>query len=119
MDTARIEIEEYEPVPDKPGYCRVARRKTIKDVHRLLKAELASQIDEYFDVFPTLNPEEPFPKGRIACFAVTGANEGHYIHVEVIHRDTREATLLFLGKTFAGWDHAWKMTETCARLLGA
>lgn len=59
-----------------------------------------------------------FPEHRwIACFAVTGDSEGHYIHVEVVKDDSRE--LIFLGKTFQGMEHAYRIALVCARILGA
>lgn len=53
----------------------------------------------------------------LACFAVTGANEGHYVHVELLRDDKR--LLLFLGKTFRGMESACQAASLLATLLGA
>lgn len=66
---------------------------------------------------------------RIACYAVVGGSEGHYVHVDLhLHRDVserrgdprEEGTLnLVLIKTFKGAEHAWLLARRCAELLGA
>lgn len=57
----------------------------------------------------------------IACFAVTGGSEGHYVHVDAYREiDGRFAvTQLFIGKTFRGMAHAQRIANLCAELLGA
>ena len=61
---------------------------------------------------------EAFPRWRwLACYAVTGDSEGWYVHVDVISGDSRK--LLFLCKTFADMDAAYKIAKRCAELLGA
>lgn len=78
-------------------------------------------IDEYFSLahdYPREAADQPIgPFERIICYAVTGGNEGHYIHVDVI-RENGASDCLALGKTFRGWDHAWAMAKRCAELLG-
>jgi hypothetical protein len=54
---------------------------------------------------------------HLACFAVTGGSEGHYIHVELLAGEERIP--LFVGKTFEGMPHAWKVAMACAEALGA
>lgn len=68
----------------------------------------------------------PFPEfRRLACYAVTGASEGHYVHVDalVVRRDLGPPLLqvvpVFLGKTFQGMDFACRVAAACARHLGA
>jgi hypothetical protein len=122
-EITEIEIQEWEPDSDRAGYLRRTRRKTIGEVEKLLVSELTrmDMIDESMGVFPTVDRSQPFPEGRIACFAVTG----HYVHIEVLQKSSvpraehSEARLIFLGKTFQGWEHAWKLAEACARLLRA
>ena len=54
----------------------------------------------------------------IACFCVAGGNEGHYVHLELIHRnDSRQ--LVFLCKTFYGRAHGELLAIRAAALLGA
>jgi len=53
----------------------------------------------------------------IACYAVTGTSEGHYVHVEVLAEGGRHA--LFLGKTFQGQQSACCAASLLAMLLGA
>ncbi len=62
----------------------------------------------------------------VACFAVTGGSEGHYIHVDAYpSRYTfggvaeEKPIHLALGKTFKGWEHAWHIARICAEQLGA
>lgn len=56
----------------------------------------------------------------IAVFAVTGSNEGHYVHVELIWDEerTRHVESLFLTKTFAGHASALELAKIIARILG-
>lgn len=58
------------------------------------------------------------PARQIACYAVTGANEGHYVHVD-LHTVDNETVPLMLVKTFMGMDHAWKIAIKLADLLDA
>ena len=53
----------------------------------------------------------------VACYAVTGTSEGHYVHVDGIAEDGRHA--LFLGKTFEGMQSACCAASVLAMLLGA
>ena len=53
----------------------------------------------------------------ISVFAVTGGSEGHYVHVEIIHRNGARQ-LVFLFKTFGGRAHAQLVTARTAALLG-
>ncbi|MGD9388450.1 MAG: hypothetical protein PVI87_09535 [Gammaproteobacteria bacterium] len=55
---------------------------------------------------------------RVIVYATTGANEGHYVYVELVgERDER--TVLWSAKTFQGADHAWAIARRAADLLGA
>jgi len=55
---------------------------------------------------------------RVACYAVTGGNEGHYVHVD-IHTPDNEQVPFILVKTFMGMDHARAISNKLADLLGA
>jgi hypothetical protein len=108
-----IETEVWEPNPDKPGYLRFVRMKTISEVYDELKARLKADDllpDEYFqissgfrygDEYGGKTPNKiPLPKNywQIICFAVRGTSEGYYIHVGLILKDGQYQDL-FLGKT--------------------
>jgi hypothetical protein len=115
--------------------------KSFHYVHRLLgrilrKRGLYDSLD-YFS--PNSNYSDSIPhdtlwgdlwcfRGKcyrwIACFAVTGASEGHYIHVDLIGtqgpHDAADARLnLFLGKTLDGMERACEIATLLAHLLGA
>lgn len=87
--------------------------------------ETEAFIDEYFSLhrYPRETENHPIGPFRfIACYAVTGGSEGHYVHIEFIRDGDRDnhhkIDVLAIGKTFRGWDHAWAMAKECARLLG-
>lgn len=68
----------------------------------------------------------PFPGDWrwLACYAVTGANEGHYVHVSAVYSTESpdgafREEMVFRGKTFLGLAHAQKIAARCAELLGA
>jgi len=104
-------------------------KRTVGEVHKQLVERLGDMIDEYFhvanryDKSPGFNitAESDWPEQGakwIACYAVTGSNEGHYIHVDCVYNDqTRD--MIFLGKTFQGMDHAQRIACICAEELGA
>ncbi len=105
-------------------------------------------IDEGLSIFPSLTKynhaepwgvaddspcqktfEELLPGFRcVACFAVTGGSEGHYIHVELLGWDEEQSrrtgqsvgtrVLVFIGKTFQGLAHAQALASRLAVLLG-
>ena len=104
----------------------VTQTDTVADVCGKLRAVFDEEhlIDEYFSVSGP--PDQPFWKllegyRWIACYAVTGGSEGHYIHVDLIHgygHDwTGKALHLITGKTFLGLAHAQKIANRCAELL--
>jgi hypothetical protein len=90
-ETARpIEIYLYEPDQENPGFARYAGNRPVGDVFKELKQRLEAEgllPEEYFCLeYPEpLKPNAgvPFPEfRRLACYAVTGANEGYYVHVD-------------------------------------
>lgn len=140
MNQGYIEIERWVPNPERPGYLKYAGNRTKREVFTELKDRLEQDglsPDEYFLISGDLsivdNGKEPFPEGYrwIACYPVTGRSEGHYIHVDVMvsherHRDPfslpetyEERNLVFLGKTFKGFDFAARVAAACAKHLGA
>jgi hypothetical protein len=115
----------WEQHPDKPeGYLRRARIKTVAEVFAEIVAvtgELGPGHDEYFSVTSGPRGDMPWPDGRIACYAVTGGSEGHYVHVDVIRMgiaedDTGQPGTVLLAKTFAA---AHCFAGQLARILGA
>jgi hypothetical protein len=99
---------------------------TVADVCRQLRAVLDEDdlIDEYFSL--SIETDQTFVSlvqdyRWIACYAVTGGSEGHYIHVDLIDGYDGDyngkAQHLITGKTFLGLDHALKIANRCAELL--
>ncbi|SFR12472.1 hypothetical protein [Desulfoscipio geothermicus] len=124
-----IEIEKWEPHPEKPGYLKYTGNRTIGEIFTDLRKRLKEEgllPDEYFDVFLGVDKNASFPVyAWIACYPVTGSNEGHYIHINAmapreIGRETLiESKLIYLGKTFQGLEFASKVAAACAKHLGA
>lgn len=96
--------------------------RSIRSIHKELLTELGDMVDEYFHIDYVIRGRGTFlwPDNVhwIACYAVTGGSEGHYIHVDLIDREDKR-TLVFLGKTFLGMQHAQNIAARCAELLGA
>jgi hypothetical protein len=124
---AHVATDVWEQDPDKPKGCRRrARVKAIGEVFAELVAvtgELGPGHDEYF-IVTTDHHGELWPDGRIACYAVTGGSEGHYVHVDVISSDTAtgdasQPGTVLLAKTFDGFDAAHAFAGQLARILGA
>ena len=116
-----VEIEIYETVPGQPGLVRRVHNRTVGEVWQDLKDRLEKEgllPDEYMGVAASANGAREFPRYRfLACYPVTGGNEGHYIHVDVL-KDGKNIPI-FLGKTFQGMDFAAVVAAACARHLGA
>jgi hypothetical protein len=58
----------------------------------------------------------------LACYAVAGGNEGHYVHVDALHAQVRGPALvqqLLVVKVLTGREHALAVASLCARLLSA
>jgi hypothetical protein len=130
-DRKIVPTDEYEPVPDKPGFSRRTQYRLVKDVLADIAKILQEEgllPDEYFNS-EIANSFERWPAGRwIVCDAVTGNSEGHYIHVAVIsgnkagERDPKTQwlySIVLLGKTFQGLEFAQKSANRIAQLLDA
>jgi len=107
---------------------------TIAELGRTLAKELEAVDTEGFEYFGVSCEIKYKPGGKrlnepighyrwIACYAVTGTSEGHYIHVDRIYQAKPHASWtheqLFLGKTFGGYDVACKVAAYLGRRLGA
>jgi hypothetical protein len=104
----------------------VTQTDTVADVCGKLRAILEADglIDEYFYV--SGSSDQPFwglveSHRWIACYAVTGGSEGHYVHIDLIGGydldGTGKALHLITGKTFLRLAHAQKIANRCAELL--
>lgn len=104
------------------GFVRNEVGKPIEKVFTWIKGELTSKgIDlSNYDYFHCNKYREskawPISYHRIACFAVTGGSEGHYVHVDVIDNNQHIENLL-LAKTFLGHDHANLLASELSKLL--
>ena len=104
----------------------ITETDTVADVYQKLRDILEAEglIDEYFSL--SIETDQTFWKLQesyrwIACYAVTGGSEGHYVHIDLIHGYDQDWTgkvlHLVTGKTFLGLAHALKIANRCAELL--
>lgn len=136
-----IETQIWEPNPENLPYLRLARCRTVEEVYQDIKNRLkqipcpgedCSLLDsmDYFSISlrnqatGEIERDKSWPERYrwISCFAVTGSNEGYYIHVEVITPDDKgpeKRTLLYLGKTFVSMDTALIISNELTKMLGA
>jgi hypothetical protein len=124
LSRGRIEIERWVPDPEKPGCLKYAGNRTVQEVFAELKKRLEQEDllpDEYFSVSAVAGYENrPFPDHRwLACYVVSGASEGHYIHVDAMLTPRERPEPLFVGKTFRGFDFATRVANACAKHLRA
>jgi hypothetical protein len=133
------------PNPERTGYLNYDKQRPAVEVLEEVRQHLGSLragadgatslLDqmEYFDLALGLGPERTFarsaelpvfPRGRwVAVFAVRGASEGYYIHVDVVQVSTDSGLAFrmvpaFLGKTFDA-EHAKKAVAALTFLLEA
>jgi hypothetical protein len=106
--------------------CKHERPRTPQDVgaiHEGCGGKYSWFIDEYFHGPFKDDARQPVPFGYrwVACWPVTGASEGHYVHIHFVVPEGESCKLvrLALGKTFRGMDHAAEIAGRCAILLGA
>lgn len=118
-----VQTQVWTPNPERPGYLRLERTRTVREVYDDLRAivgEYPYGGEEYFSVSPITAGLLPWPEGRIVVFAVNGSSEGDYVHVEV--QDVAYAgkrTQLMLAKTLDSRDAAWAFARRLADLLEA
>lgn len=94
------------------------RRVTIRQVRTELSAALEASglsTDGVWSNWTEMPEDNPFPEGRIACFAVPGGSEGWYTHVEVLLDG--KTRLVFLCKTFDGYPTALAVSNLFSRVL--
>jgi hypothetical protein len=109
------------------GYIVAERPKKLTEVQSYINAHLPKHIeedgeeDDLIDDYLSCSQWgtdriEIWPLNQTAkVYAVEGASEGHYIHVDIMHND--KLTTVFLGKTFRGFDHAWLIAKEIARII--
>ena len=127
---------ELRPDGTPTGHIVRERGRAIGEVYAELRRRLEAEelLDEGLSLMVrcgdgvpgeiTEESEWPRDHRHVACFAVTGANEGWYSYVELLwnsrgHGDVPRRKLLFLTKTFDGMDRAYQVAKRCAELLGA
>lgn len=108
------------------GFVKNEQGKPKNEVMLWLKEEIGKagidlQEYDYFSLtkdgnFPVVYKPWPIDAWRIACFAVTGGSEGHYIHIDMIDKNANVKNLI-LGKTFMGFDHALALVTVVTKLL--
>lgn len=115
-----IETEVWTEHNIKPGYLQKVRNKTIKEVYEEVKQFLIEQnIYDDLDYFliSVYRENEEFPEWRwMACYAVTGDSEGHYVHVDVLPFDGPPVHV-FTAKTFLGINHALKVSNLLTKVF--
>jgi hypothetical protein len=123
----RFEFEIYKPNPEKPGYLKLERMATVGELYDFCKgaleeAGILKNLDYFHisDVCGDIKEKRAMPlpdKLRwLVVFAVTGASEGFYIHIEAIYPGSRK--LLILGKDLGSkMDTALQAVNVLAPLL--
>jgi hypothetical protein len=132
----KIDFVDWQEVPGQPGHPGMYRNdspnKKVKDVLKELNDSLTkmycspeesefsdmSRMGERIGIWTVDSQgDRLFPDAHwIACYPITGGSEGHYIHIDLIYSDgSRE--MLFLAKTFEGFDRAAQIAMAAAYLL--
>jgi len=91
--------------------------KTLREVCEELRPVVGQDPElEHFAVEVLTDGDAFFPEsGFIACYAVAGGSEGHWVHVDAIRGQTAQP--LFRAKTFGGLDHAIGIASRLTRAL--
>ena len=115
----QIELELWEPNPDKPAYLRFVGCRKAKEVFNELYAELQRLDlvpDEYFTMFFRIEEDTLVPKdARVVAYANWGGSEGIYIDVDLIGKD--EALHLATGKTLSESTEAFDRMQYIAGVI--
>ena len=132
----QIQLEVYaHPILEdgtESQYIERVNGRTMVNIYGQLVKRLGDMVDEYFHLAIEISYapnradiEWPTRIRWLACYAVTGGSEGHYVHIDalMVEDEGRDQHLvvrpLFLGKTFQGMAHAQAIAAKCAELLGA
>lgn len=108
-----IEAEIYDPVPDKPGYLRLARMRLFSEVWaRIADAIKAHEAELSYEYVSSTDCRElygkEFPQSYRWCvYLVEGANEGYYCHIAI----STGNTLVSIGlvKSLGTWEAALRI----------
>jgi len=97
--------------------------EVLKEVEQVLKYLDYNNYD-YIGCSHGVDPQDFFPSHYwLACYVVSGNNEGHYIHVDVFIKNpaTKQMSHRFLYriKTFAGMEYAYRLAHVLAEMLQA
>jgi len=128
-------LEDWAPIVEKvtgeeTGLVVRVDGRPLGEILRKLSTGLGDAgliVDEYFDVGTDARLRrkwDKWPDGvfRVVVFAVEGSSEGHYVHVDVYHKDDSfdpelKVTNVFLLKTFLGMEHALRLSNELTRML--
>ena len=97
-----IEIDKYEPIPDKPGYCRAVGQASKQEIFDQLKDHLeyvGMLPDEYFMI--SMQQPEIIPENwrDFTCNVSYGGSEGIYLDISL---NTASGSQSFItGKTLS------------------
>ena len=93
-------------------------KESYGELFEKLEEKLSPLIDEYLSLDFRLNPEDEVITRfhHIACYAVVGGSEGHYVHIEFTLPDDKRIGLA-LAKTFQGMDHALKIANEATKFF--
>jgi len=102
---------------ESTGYCKRTRGRRIGDVVQDAYNIIRDMVDEYCHLACGVDADAEWPEDVhwVAVYPVTGGSEGHYVHVDLVNNDGHR-TMIMLGKTFQGMDHAMAL---CAKLIAA
>lgn len=116
----RVETQVWEPDPERPGYLKFVRSKTVREVLDEIvdiTGPYPAGCSEGLGVYPGVyDADFKWPReGRLVVFSVNGSSEGDWVHVQMQHNG--QATGLLLSKTFDGRDASWAYARRLADLL--
>lgn len=120
-----IETDIWVDNPEEKGLLKFVRNKTIGEVHKeviqFLKEQFLYDRLDYFNISGMVQlmekDKKDFPKWRcIACYAVVGSNEGHYVYVDAIAING-DVISIFAGKTFCGMDFALEVSNALTKVF--
>lgn len=117
-----IEPAVFEPHPEKPGYLKLVRMRTLGEVWpriqqalREHESELSIEYVSGLDFGAT--PSQQFPEQYRWCvYLVEGSNEGFYVHVEIKRKN--DSLAVGLVKTLGDWEDALRILNFLTVLVG-